>query len=171
MIKNIVKYLTISTLLVFGLHSLAKATEIGIKDLKLGLDSSQYFSQVYSDGSATAPAHFTVGGVPVSLTITFDDNKKLGHIYGLIHPDGFEQIKTAFASKYSLNCKTSKTKSLRGVQLNQEECFYVNEKGDTLHLKKHIAEGKGEMSLVSKALRNQIENNKKLALKKAVGDI
>ena len=48
MIKNIVKYLTISTLLVFGLHSLAKATEIGIKDLKLGLDSSQYFSQVLS---------------------------------------------------------------------------------------------------------------------------
>ncbi len=158
---------------------IAQAQEIGVKGLNLGMSAesftSKFNNQVYDDGSAgIRDEKFTVAGEQVlydSITLSFDNNRKLGHIMFFIYPHQFDKIKAGFSSKYSMRCTTSIVGNAVGQKFDQEKCIYNNQNGDTLIITKRIDRDTGIVEMISKAWQNQEKDKNTARLKKAKNDM
>ena len=150
--------------------------EIGIKDLVLGMDKSQYSGEVYDDGSAGSILNgkYSVAGTTGtfgSVQLTFDKNGKLGGYLFFFYPHEFDQIKAGLASKYQLKCKTSVVSNALRQQFDQEVCIVTNEKNDNLILTKRLDRDTGTLEMNSGALLKQRQSEKQAKLNGAKKDI
>jgi hypothetical protein len=153
-----------------------QAADIGVKDLVLGMDKSQYKGKVYEDGSAGTEfgEKYSVAGTTGkygSVSLTFDQNGKLGGYLFFFYPHEFDQIKAGLSSKYQLKCKTSVVSNALRQQFDQEICVVINEKNDNLILTKRLDRDTGTLQMNSGALIKQMQKEKQAKLNNAKRDI
>jgi hypothetical protein len=166
----------LTALILTATAATAQAGEIGIKDLVLGMDKSQYSGKVYDDGSAGSPVsgNYSVAGTKGkygSVDLKFDKNGKLGSYLFFFYPHEFDQIKAGLASKYQLKCKTGSVSNALQQQFDQEVCTITNEKNDNLILTKRLNRDTGTLSMTSGALLKQQQAEQQAKINGAKKDI
>ena len=158
-----------------------QAQTIGVKGLDLGMDKEAFTAtfnkKVHNDGSAGVGDFnnkFSIAGTEGkfgTVNLTFTKEGKLGDLLFFFHPVSFDQIKEALSTKYKLNCKQSIVSNSLRHQFDQEVCVFNNPQGDNLTLTKRLDRDTGTLTMTSKALVQQRQNEKKNAISNAKKDI
>jgi hypothetical protein len=155
---------------------------IGVKGLDLGMDKEAFTAtfnkKVYEDGSAGIGAYidkFSIAGTEGkygSVNLTFTKEGKLGDLLFFFRPlADYDQIKEALATKYKLNCKQSVVSNALRQQFDQEICVFNNTQGDNLTLTKRLDRDTGTLTMTSKAMEIQRQNETKATIASAKKDI
>ena len=160
----------------------SQAQTIGVKGLDLGMDKETFTAtfnkEVHGDGSAGLgdfKNKFSIAGTEGSfgnVRLTFTKEGKLGDLLFFFRPlADYDQIKEALATKYKLNCKESVVSNALRQQFDQEVCVFNNAQGDNLTLTKRMDRDTGTLTMTSKALEIQRQNEKKSVIAGAKKDI
>ena len=172
----------LTALILIATAATAQAQTIGVKGLDLGMDKEAFtatFNQkVYDDGSAGVGDFnnkFSIAGPEGkfgSVQLTFTKEGKLGDLLFFFRPFAdYDQIKEALATKYKLTCKQGAVSNALRQQFDQEVCVFNNAQGDNLTLTKRLDRDTGTLTMTSKALGIQRQNEKKTAINNAKKDI
>jgi hypothetical protein len=171
----------LTALILTATATTAQAQTIGVKGLDLGMDKEAFTAtfnkEVHGDGSAGVGEYnnkFSIAGTEGkfgNVSLTFTKEGKLGDVLFFFYPVNFDQIKEALATKYKLNCKRSVVSNALRQQFDQEVCVFNNPQGDNLTLTKRLDRDTGTLTMTSKALGIQRQNEKKTAINNAKKDI
>ena len=128
------KTIVVCTVLLLSISTLAFGAErIEIKGLYLGQPKSEVVARW---GRALNFHGFTLAGVPganpqiSNVFIKFDASDNLSEFVFFFNEEGFDDVLSAFRSKYSgLNCEKSKVSNRMGATFTQIECGAHDDNG------------------------------------------